>query len=117
MINGDTLIDVDINSLDNFQKKNKLDFTAVTKTINFEIPYAMVKTQNNILKSIEEKPFYTKNVILGAYLINKKCLKFLKNTKIDMPDFIEMCIKKKLRIGYYPIFGSFKHITKSEDLR
>ena len=41
----------------------------------------MVKTQNNILKSIEEKPFYTKNVILGAYLINKKCLKFLKIQK------------------------------------
>ena len=81
MINGDTLIDVDINSLDNFQKKNKLDFTAVTKTINFEIPYAMVKTQNNILKSIEEKPFYTKNVILGAYLINKKCLKIFKKYK------------------------------------
>lgn len=117
VINGDTLIDIDLDNLNNFQKINKLDFTVVTKTMNFEIPYAMVKTQNKILKSIEEKPFFTKNVILGAYLINKKCLKLLKNIKIDMPDFIEMCINKKLRIGYYPISGSFKHITKFEDLK
>ena len=56
VINGDTLIDVDINSLDNFQKINLI--LQQLQTINFEIPYAMVKTQNNILSQLRKTLLY-----------------------------------------------------------
>lgn len=115
--NGDLLTNIDISNLNNYHKENKLDLTVVTKIVNFQIPYGSVETKNIYLKSLEEKPLVTKSIIIGAYLIKTKCLKLINGEKIDMPEFIHKCIKKKYKIGYYPIYEKYKHITSLKDLK
>ena len=114
--NGDVILNVDLESLHDYHNENNLDITVVTKMINFQIPYGLVKTKNIYLKSLEEKPIFSESVLVGAYIINSKCLKILKNSKLDMPDFLSMCIKKKYKLGYYPIYEKYKHITSIRDL-
>ena len=78
--NGDLIYNIDLESLHEYHKENHLDITAVTKVINFQIPYGLVKTKNIYLKSLEEKPIFSESVLVGAYIINSKCLKILKNS-------------------------------------
>ena len=118
IINGDLITKFDINSLYKFYKVNKLNFCAVTKLLNFQIPYGLVQTKNIFVKSLEEKPTFVRSVLIGAYILNSKCLKYLKkNYKIDMPDLIKIFLNKKLKVGYYPTYEKYSHITSSVDLR
>ena len=87
----------------------------VTKDIDYQIPYGLVKTKN-LLDTLDEKPKIMARVIVGIYIINSSCLKSIKKDYLDMPDFIKFLIKKK-KIGYYPIFEKFNHITKKSDLK
>ena len=118
IINGDLITKFDINSLYKFHKDNSLDFCAVTKLINFQIPYGLVKTKSIYLQSLEEKPTFVRSVLIGAYVLNGKCFKFIKNNKkIDMPDLIQKCLDKKLKIGYYPTYEKYSHVTSPLDLK
>tara|TARA_Y100000816_G_C26099492_1_gene582415 strand:+ start:867 stop:1895 length:1029 start_codon:yes stop_codon:yes gene_type:complete len=117
VINGDVITNLDILSLEKYHLDNKLDLTVVTKTIKFQIPYGMIETKNILLRSLEEKPFFTKSIVLGAYFINSKCLKVIPNKRFDMPDLISLCIKKKFKIGYYPTYEKYKHISSIVDLK
>jgi dTDP-glucose pyrophosphorylase len=117
VINGDVITELDIMSLEKYHIDNKLDLSVVTKTIDFRIPYGMIDTQDIFLKSVEEKPIITKSIIVGAYMLSSKCLKVIPQGRFDMPDLITCCIKKKYKIGYYPTYEKYKHITSKEDLK
>ena len=51
-----------------------------------------------------EKPKYKFNVNTGFYVLNKRCLKFLKKKRyLDFNDFLKICIKNKRKINYFKI--------------
>ena len=116
VVNGDLVSNINFDNLKIFSDIFKLDLTIVTKEINFQIPYGLIKNKDIFIDSIEEKPTFLASVMVGVYLIKKKCLKSLNGKYTDMPDFIESCKKKKLKIGFYPIFEKVKHITTVKDL-
>ena len=117
VINGDLIFNFKIKNILDFHSKNNLDITVVTKDIDYQIPYGLVKTKKNLLDTLDEKPKIMARVIVGIYIINSSCLKSIKKDYLDMPDFIKFLIKKKKRVGYYPIFEKFNHITKKSDLK
>ena len=118
VINGDLITKIDINNLYKYYKKNNLDFCALTKLINFQIPYGLVKTKSIYLQSLEEKPTFLRSVLIGAYILNTKCLKFINTKKkMDMPGLIQKCISKKFKIGYYPTYEKYSHVTSPLDLK
>ena len=51
-------------------------------------------------EGFKEKPSYDFLFNTGLYLINKKELRFLKNQKLDMDDFILKLKKKKKKSEY-----------------
>ena len=56
------------------------------------------------LKRIEEKPAQNILVNTGCYIINSSLIKYIKkNQKIDMDTFISKLLKKKIKIGIFPI--------------
>ena len=58
----------------------------------------------SLLKSISEKPKLNFLVNAGLYLLDKRILKLLKKNQImDMNDLLNICIKKRIKIGTFLI--------------
>jgi dTDP-glucose pyrophosphorylase len=105
VINCDTIIKSDYISLLNYHEDNKHDLTIVVckKKQVFNYGSCIIK-KNCTLKEIIEKPSTTHLANTGMYIINKKSIKVIKkNENIGMDQLISRLIKKKYKIGIFPI--------------
>ena len=72
---------------------------------NHNIPYGICKinTKGN-LKQLQEKPQFSFLANVGFYIVSPKILKFIgKNKHMDMHNLIAKLIKRKLKIGVFPV--------------
>ena len=105
VINCDSLIRCDYLSLLNYHKENKNDLTLVVskKKQVFNYGTCLVK-KNGSLAKIIEKPQITHLANTGLYVVEKKTFKFIHDKeKLDMDQFIQRLLKKKMKIGVFPI--------------
>ena len=125
VINCDTIIKTDFNEFLKFHKKNKNDISVIGSINRLAIPYGVCEIgKNQKLKKIEEKPKIDFLANTGCYLINKKILKLIpKNKYYDFTDLITSAIKKRYKVGLYPIdknewidVGNLDHINRINDL-
>tara|TARA_B100000674_G_scaffold469094_1_gene455584 strand:+ start:148 stop:1215 length:1068 start_codon:yes stop_codon:yes gene_type:complete len=108
VINCDSLIRCDYISLLTYHLENKYDMTIVVtkKTETFNYGSCSVNKRGNLLK-IYEKPQTTFLANTGFYVLNSKVLGLIKkNENIDMNELIERLIKRKFKIGVFPIHES-----------
>ena len=116
--NCDTILDIDYNELCEYHHKNKNDLSVVTSTKINKIPYGVCHVNNNKLTKIVEKPakYYLANV--GVYVVSSKVLKLIDlNKNISFVNLIEKLLKKKKKIGIFPITEkSWKDLGQSVDL-
>ncbi len=105
VINCDTVLKCDYKSIYNFHIKKKYDFTIVASQLAHTIPYGVCKINKFLeLKRIEEKPSQNILVNTGCYIINSSLIKHIKkNQKTDMDNFISNLLKKRIKIGIFPI--------------
>jgi len=105
VINCDTIIRCDYISLLNYHIENKHDLTIVVSKKKQVFSYgSCIVKKNGTLKEIVEKPTSTHLANTGMYIINKKSIKKIKkNEKIGMDQLISRLIKKKYKIGIFPI--------------
>ena len=121
LTNCDVLIDVDIQKLISFHKREGSDLTIVVAKKVFKLPYGACKIKNNKhLLKIDEKPVYDYLVNTGFYVMNKKILKYIKkDTLLDFNKFVEILKKNKRKISCYIIeesswsdFGIWENFNK-----
>ena len=105
LTNCDSLIIYDYNSIYKSHNDKQLDLTIVAAKKIHYIPYGVcILGDNELLNSIKEKPKYDFLVNTGFYIVNPRILKFIKkNEHLNMDDFIDILLKKKMRIGVYSI--------------
>ena len=104
VINGDILTDIDFNKLLDYHIGNKFDATMCLRDVETQISYGVVKTEENIVLSMTEKPTYRHNINTGIYILSKKCFSSVpKNIKVDMPDHL------KSRIAGGSVVGAMRH--------
>ena len=103
--NCDTIIDLNINNLLQFQKSRKLDLTIVVNYKNYNLPYGEIDVdQNGDFIKIKEKPKYKFLINSGLYLMNKKVINLIKkDVFLNMNDLINNINSEKLKVGLYPI--------------
>ncbi len=105
VINCDTILKCDFLSLYNFhiKKKNKLTLVA-SQQLN-SIPYGVCKlNKSHNLRKIIEKPSNNILVNTGCYVINSSILRHIKkNQKLDMNELIQKLLRKKIKIGVFPV--------------
>ena len=102
--NCDTLIQYNLDDLILFHEKNKFDLTLVVASKINQIPYGVCEVSNNRLKQIYEKPEQQYLANTGVYLAESKVFKNLKkNTNTSFVDLIKTCLKKKIKVGVYPV--------------
>lgn len=104
VVNCDISTDLNYDNLVKFHFEKKSDFTIVSKHLISKSEYGTIKSKNKKVEEIVEKEETEVFVNCGIYLINTKCLKYLKKDFMDMNSLINILIKKKYKVKEYPIF-------------
>ncbi len=124
LTNCDIVIDYDYFKIKKYHVEKKYDLTIVVIDQNYKVPYGICDiNKSGLVKSIREKPTINFLSNTGLYLLNSKCLKLImKNKHYDMDEFIRDLIKKKFKVGVYPIsqndfsdYGNWKSFLTNTD--
>ena len=118
VMNGDIVSDINLESLVNFHSLNKNDLTVALKPISSQSNFGEISIQNLKIKSIEEKEIKTTFINAGLYCFSKKILNILKSNKekINMDFLIRQAIKKKYKVGGYPMLEFWMDIGNKKNL-
>lgn len=115
--NGDVLIDMEYRDLLKFHLDQNSIATMVTKQFRIQHPYGVVKTVNNDILDVEEKPIWETKVNAGVYAMSPDSLNFLtKSTYFNMPDLFKVLRKNSKNIKSYTIDTVWHDIGRPEDL-
>ena len=82
------------------------------------IPYAVLETENGIVKSFKEKPTYTYFSNAGIYLIKKEIVDEIPDNEFyNATDLINKLITSNRVVITYPILGYWLDIGRHEDFK
>lgn len=118
VMNGDIVSDINLESLINFHNSNKNDLTVTLKPISSKSSFGEISIQNFKIKSIEEKKIETTFINAGLYCFGKKVFNILKLNKkrIDMDFLIKQAMKKRYKVGGYPMLEFWMDIGNKNNL-
>lgn len=119
MINGDVLTKLDVEAFDNFHHAHGYDCTIAVSPYEVSVPFGVTtQDENGVFAGIEEKPTYTYFVAAGIYLLEKAfCHLVPPNTRMDMPDLINLGRNAGLKVGMFPIHEYWIDVGRPDDLR
>lgn len=118
VLNADLLTNIDFEDFYITHSKNKNAMSVATFNVKIDIPYAVLETEDNKIRSLVEKPTYVYYSNAGIYLFKKEFINLVpKNKFYDAIDLIDALIKKKKRVEQYPIRGYWLDIGKPDNYR
>lgn len=92
------------------------DLAIVTIPYQVNIPYAVLETVHNDVKSFKEKPTYTYYSNGGIYLMKKSVLQYIpENTTFDATHLMDRIIAEKFKVISFPLSGYWLDVGKHED--
>ncbi|WP_407370239.1 nucleotidyltransferase family protein [Carnobacterium sp.] len=103
--NCDILVDTDYTAVMDYHKQNKNDITFIASIKNTQIPYGVLKLDNEgLLESTVEKPEYSHLINTGMYLIEPVILEFVSNGEFaDLPNVIMKAKDAGFKVGVFPV--------------
>ena len=108
--NSDIITDVNIRMMLEDHKKNNNDSTICLTTFSYSFPYGFVKTRNNEIINIDEKPGYNGNILSGINIFSKSVFNLFEDNELNMNELLEKAINHKKKIGYYIHSGFWSDI-------
>jgi len=116
MMNGDVLTKVNFEHLLDFHKEQSGIATMCVREYDVQIPFGVVSIQKNKVKSFLEKPIKKFFVNAGIYVFEKQMIRsVMVNQYIDMPDLLEIQIKKGKTVSVFPIHEYWKDVGQMDD--
>ncbi len=105
IINCDTILSINFQSLYNYHKKNNYQITLVAAAKNYVLPYGSCEIKKNReLKKIKEKPVIKQFVNVGLYILKPEIIKLVKkNQNIGMDALIKKVNSTGGKVGVFPI--------------
>lgn len=104
VVNSDVRVNSDFNALLRYHMKSKNIITVCAKEHEHQIPYGVIRFDNDAVVSIDEKPVSSYFVSAGLYLIDRKALSLLDhNIATDMSDYINRVKDNNSKVGLYPL--------------
>ncbi|QKJ29398.1 NTP transferase domain-containing protein [Mucilaginibacter mali] len=114
--NSDVLTNLDYEQFFLEFIKSDADFSVATIPYNVNIPYAILETQENLIRSFKEKPTYTYFANAGIYLMKKEmCERIPRETFYNATDLMDDLIKNGFKVTSYPLRGYWLDIGKHDD--
>ncbi len=116
VMNADILTNIDFADFYNNYKNVQSQMSIATFNVRINIPYGILDTAGDDVKSLIEKPSYVYYSNAGIYLINHQMLKYLpQNQKYDSTDLMEKLITENEKISHFPIRGYWLDIGNAQN--
>ena len=116
VMNGDLLTNVNFEHIFNYHMLNKATATMCVREYDYEVPYGVVKMNDNKITAIAEKPVQKFFVSAGIYMLSPEILDLIpKNEFYDMPALFEKLIKLSKNVISFPIREYWLDIGRMEE--
>lgn len=116
--NSDILSNFIYSDILKYHKLNNADLTICTYYKKVKSDYGNLTIKGKMISNINEKPTYIQNISIGIYAIKTELIKFLKkNQYSDIPDFINLLIKKKKKVMSFPLHENWIDIGNIDNLK
>ncbi|MBP0726729.1 nucleotidyltransferase family protein [Bacillus sp. RG28] len=116
VMNGDILTNMNFNQLIQFHQENQSSATMCVRDYEFQVPYGVIKTLNQRLIGIEEKPIHRNFVNAGIYCISPDMLQIIPcNTFYNMTDLFQDTINLSKETTVFPIREFWLDIGQMQD--
>lgn len=118
VMNSDLLTTLDYEDFYDFFRSTEADICIASIPYKIDIPYAILETENNVVKSLREKPSFTYYSNAGIYLIKKSLVGNIpKGAFYDATDLIESTIEKGGKVVNYELREYWLDIGNHEDFK
>lgn len=118
LMNSDLLTNIDFEELFLFFEEQDADLVVACIPYQVNVPYAVMETENNLVKGLKEKPTYTHYSNAGIYLMKKEVIFSIpKNQCFNATDLMEQLIQDGKKVAAYPLVGYWLDIGKHEDYK
>ncbi|MBT4738883.1 MAG: NTP transferase domain-containing protein [Rhodospirillaceae bacterium] len=117
VMNGDVLTKVNFNHLIKFHQNHGASATMGVSEYRFTVPFGVVETSAETLKSIAEKPEHTFFVNAGIYVIDPGVLDLIpSDSALDMPDLFQHLLDQGRPPTVFPLREYWMDVGQSHDL-
>lgn len=118
VMNSDLFTNIDLEEFYIHFCESNADMAVASIPYNITVPYAVMQTSGELIRSFEEKPTFTYYSNGGIYLIKRRILEELEeNEHCDATDLMQRLIAGGKRVTYFPIVGYWIDIGKPEDYK
>lgn len=116
VINGDLLTKVNFQQLLDYHMDMNVMATMCVRDYEYQVPYGVIKVENQRLVQIKEKPISKQFINGGIYVIQPEALSYIPpNTFFDMPSLFQEIINRKEEATVYPIREYWIDIGRLDD--
>lgn len=117
VMNGDILTTCDFGSLHAFHQSHNAQVTVAAVDYRVNVPYGVINTQGVFATELVEKPSQRFLCNAGIYVVSPLTLDLLQgNSKINMTDIIDTCLKRELPVAVFPVHEYWSDIGTPDDL-
>ncbi len=118
VMNSDLLTTIDFERLYTSHIDSGADLTMGVVPYTVSVPFSIIRTEGERVTGLTEKPTYNYFAGAGVYLMDRELVSRIpRDTYVDAPDFIESLIADGLKVGYFPIEGTWIDIGSPDDYR
>lgn len=116
VMNSDLLTTIDLEEMYLRHVETRADATIAAIPYTSSVPYAILRTEGDLVTDIAEKPTTTHFANAGIYIFSNRLLHTLPaGRRTDAPDFLLKAIADGRRVGYYPISGTWIDIGSPQE--
>lgn len=103
-INGDILTNVNFDYFLHYHLQYKYDLTIAVSKYQIQVPYGIIKFEEDRVTKIEEKPEVKFYINAGLYILTPEIIDLIPEDRyFDMTELINIAIREKISIGCFPI--------------
>jgi len=116
VMNGDLLTNVNFDNLLDYHVAQEATATMCVREYDFQVPYGVVRLEDNQVIAIEEKPVHKFFVSAGIYMLSPAVLKMIPQGQFfDMPALFEQVIASNASAVSFPIHEYWLDIGRMDD--
>lgn len=117
VMNGDLLVSLQFADLLAFHRDLGATGTMVVREYEHQIPYGVVRSANNLMSGIEEKPTERYFVNGGIYVLSPEALDHVvPGSPLDMPSLLTQIKEADQKVGVFPLRDYWRDIGQLDDL-
>ena len=118
VMNSDLLTSVNYDEMYVSHIESEAALTVATIPYMVSVPYAILKTEDDRITGLEEKPTFNYYANAGIYLIRREMVELIPEDEYyDATDLIEKIISCGGKINQFPISGTWIDIGSPDDFR